>query len=66
VPLFHVLEKLVSEKVKLRLVLRDSNSEIMDAHLTDGGRSIPKLIVLSDDLKPLGFRRRARRVCSSC
>jgi hypothetical protein len=55
VPLFYVLEKLVPEKVKLRLVLRDSNPEIMDAHLTDGGRSIPKLIVLSDDLKPLGF-----------
>ncbi len=55
VPLFHVLEKLVPEKVKLRLVLRDSNPEIMDAHLTDGGRSIPKLIALSDDLKPLGF-----------
>jgi hypothetical protein len=55
VPLFYVLEKLAPGKIKLRLVLRDSNLELMDAHLTDGGRSIPKLIVLSDDLKPLGF-----------
>jgi len=55
VPLFHVLAELAPEKVKLRLVLRDSNLGLMDAHLTDGGRSIPKLIVLSDDLKPLGL-----------
>jgi len=55
VPLFYVLEQLMPEKVKLRLVLRDNNPEIMDAHLTDGGRSIPKLIVLNNDLKPLGF-----------
>jgi len=26
-----------------------------DPHLTNGGRSIPKLIVLSDDLKALSF-----------
>ena len=55
VPLFHVLAELAPEKLKLRLVLRDSNLGLMDAHLTDGGRSIPKLIVLSDDLKPLGL-----------
>jgi hypothetical protein len=55
VPLFHVLEKLAPEKVKLRLVLRDSNPALIDAHLTDGGRSVPKLIVLSEALKPLGF-----------
>ena len=55
VPLFHVLEKLVPKKVSLRLVLRDSNPGLMDAHLTDGGRSIPKLIVLSNGLEPLGF-----------
>jgi len=55
VPLFHVLAELAPDKVKLRLVLRDSNLELMDAHLTDGGRSIPKLIVLSESLQPLGF-----------
>jgi len=54
VPLFHVLEKLAPERVKLRLVLRDTNLELMDANLTDGGRSIPKLIVLNHDLQPIG------------
>ena len=34
--------------------LRDSNLELMDAHLTNGGRSIPKLIVLNQDLKEIG------------
>jgi hypothetical protein len=55
VPLFHILAKQAPEKVKLCLVLRDSNLELMDANLTDGGRSIPKLIVLNDALAPIGF-----------
>ncbi|WP_439880235.1 thioredoxin family protein [Pontibacter sp. MBLB2868] len=32
--------------VEVKLLLRDENPEIMDAYLTNGGRSIPKLIVL--------------------
>ncbi len=36
--------------IKLRLVLRDENPELMDAYLTEGARSIPILIGLSDDL----------------
>ena len=55
VPLLHVAERALPEKVCLRLVLRDSNPELMDANLTDGGRSIPKLIVLGHDLEPLGY-----------
>lgn len=55
VPLFPILERQASEKIKLRLVLRDSNLELMDANLTDGGRSIPKLIVLNKELEPIGF-----------
>lgn len=31
--------------VKLQLVLRDKNLELMDQFLTNGGRSIPKLII---------------------
>ncbi|MEM8486686.1 MAG: thioredoxin family protein [Bacteroidota bacterium] len=30
--------------INLRILLRDDNLDIMDQHLTDGGRSIPKLI----------------------
>ena len=35
-----------SDHIDLRLILRDENLEVMDAFLTNGGRSIPKLIVL--------------------
>jgi hypothetical protein len=30
--------------ITLRILLRDNNLDIMDAYLTNGGRSIPKLI----------------------
>ncbi len=32
--------------IDLKLILRDDHLEVMDAYLTDGGRGIPKLIVL--------------------
>lgn len=35
-----------NDLITLRLLLRDENLEVMDCHLTNGGRSIPKLIVL--------------------
>lgn len=54
VPMLAAIERAMPEKVKLRILLRDTNLELMDAHLTDGGRSIPKLIILSEDLKELG------------
>ncbi|MCH2035062.1 MAG: thioredoxin family protein [Tenacibaculum sp.] len=46
-----VLSKMAdeSEKVDLKLVLRDDNLELMDEFLTNGGRSIPKLIALDED-----------------
>lgn len=33
-----------SAQIELELVLRDENLDLMDQHLTNGGRSIPKLI----------------------
>jgi hypothetical protein len=54
VPMMHTIAKALPTKVQLRLLLRDTNLDVMDANLTDGGRSIPKLIVLSDDLQELG------------
>ncbi len=54
VPLLAALEKAVPEKIKLSLFLRDTNLELMDAYLTDGGRSIPKVVVLNQQLKELG------------
>lgn len=44
-----------SPVVELKLLLRDENPDIMDAYLTNGGRSIPKLIALNaDTLEVLG------------
>ncbi len=39
--------------VDLQIILRDENLDIMDAYLTDGGQSIPKLIAFDEDKKVL-------------
>ncbi|AXG73475.1 thioredoxin family protein [Flavobacterium arcticum] len=46
--LLPVMEKMASENdlIDLRIVLRDENSELMDGFLTNGGRAIPKLILV--------------------
>jgi hypothetical protein len=40
----------LNPQIELKLILRDEHPELMDAYLTDGARSIPKLIILSEDL----------------
>lgn len=35
--------------IEFKIVLRDSNLEFMDLHLTNGGRAIPKLIVFDEN-----------------
>ncbi len=49
----------LSKNVELRILLRDSNLEIMDKYLTNGTRSIPKLVVFDEDGNEL-FRWGAR------
>ncbi len=49
----------LSKNVELQILLRDSNLEIMDQYLTNGTRSIPKLIAFNEDGKEL-FRWGAR------
>lgn len=46
-----VLSKMAdySENINFRVVLRDENLELMDAFLTNGSRSIPKMVVLNED-----------------
>lgn len=44
VPLLGKIAEASGGKIKLDLVLRDENLELMDRYLTNGGRSIPKLI----------------------
>jgi len=47
------LEKLAlcSPDIQTKYILRDENLEVMDAYLTNGGRSIPKLICLDEQLQ---------------
>ena len=46
-----VINKIAEENpnIQLKLVLRDENLELMDRFLTNGGRSIPKLIALDKE-----------------
>ena len=50
-----VLNKLaeLSPKIELRILLRDENPGIMDLFLTNGSRSIPKLILTDENLNVL-------------
>jgi len=42
-----------SPKINLRLLLREDNLEIMDQYLTNGSRSIPKLIILDGEMNEI-------------
>ncbi|MBF9223907.1 thioredoxin family protein [Hymenobacter ruricola] len=49
VPVLEAVAKASQGKIATRYVLRDENLDLMDHYLTNGGRSIPKLIVLHTD-----------------
>jgi len=46
-----ILQKMadLSKNIELKIVLRDENLELMDRYLTNGGRSIPKLIAFENN-----------------
>ena len=46
-----VLNKIaeLNSSINLQVVLRDENTELMDAFLTDGARAIPKVIMIDDE-----------------
>lgn len=44
VPVFHKVAEAAGPAIELKFVLRDLHLDLMDQHLTNGGRSIPKLI----------------------
>ena len=51
----HEAIALVSEgAVDVRVLMRDDNLDVMDLFLTNGGRSIPKTILLNQDCQVLG------------
>ena len=54
VPLLARLAELAGN-VELRVVARDEHPDLMDAHLTNGARSIPVVIVLDEDFVERGW-----------
>lgn len=49
------IQKMADENSRIELIwkLRDENPDLIDQYLTNGGRSIPKLIVYNEDGKEL-------------
>ncbi|WP_245949482.1 thioredoxin family protein [Echinicola strongylocentroti] len=63
------IEKLagLNDKIQLKYILRDENLEVMDEFLTNGGRSIPKLIALdAASLEILFTWGHGHRKCKKC
>lgn len=48
-PLFQKIADYAPDSFELRVILRDSNLPLIDAHLTNGGRAIPKLLIIGED-----------------
>jgi hypothetical protein len=53
VPVFNHVE-LANPAIQVKFILRDDHLDIMDLYLTNGGRSIPKMVVLDADGKETG------------
>ena len=53
IPLFQKMAEL-NPNINLRLVLRDENDALMSQFKTNGGRAIPKLIILDQQLEVMG------------
>lgn len=53
-PVFDYLSKLSNGNIELKILYRDENPELMDAYLTNGTRSIPKLIQLDAHMNVTG------------
>ncbi len=54
-PALHAIAELSDGKIEMKLVYRDQNDELMNAYLTNGTRSIPKLIQLDEHFNVTGI-----------
>lgn len=54
-PVIAEIAKLNPEKIKLYILLRDENPELMDKYLTNGARAIPKLIAVNETMNKETF-----------
>jgi len=50
IPVLHKITS-VNPKLNLKIVLRDENEELMNDFLTNGAKSIPKLLILDNEYK---------------
>jgi Thioredoxin len=50
-PVMHKISLASNGKINLRLIYRDQYPELMEMHLTNGSKSIPKLIQLNEQYK---------------
>ena len=48
VPVFDKMASSFPDKISLKFVLRDQHIPLIDAHLTNGGRAIPVLLILDE------------------
>lgn len=53
VPVMQIMAE-VNSNINLRIILRDENPDLMNRYLTNGGKSIPILICLDENLNELG------------
>jgi hypothetical protein len=49
VPVFDKMASSFPDKISLKFVLRDQHLPLIDAHLTNGGRAIPVLLILDEE-----------------
>lgn len=54
IPVMNKIAEASNGKIEMRLVYRDANLTLMNAHLTNGGKSIPKLIQLNTNFEITG------------
>ena len=54
-PVIHTIAENSNDMIDLRIVYRDKNPELIDAHLTNNARDIPKLIQLDSDFNITGI-----------
>jgi thioredoxin-like negative regulator of GroEL len=54
-PALNALAELSEGKIEMKLVYRDRNDELMNAYLTNGTRSIPKLVQLDEHFNVTGI-----------
>ena len=53
-PVHEALVRVSEGKLEVRVLMRDAHVEVMDLFLTNGGRAIPKTVLLDADLQVLG------------